>query len=258
VQWLDCEPLSNKMVSDPNTMETTAPAKRRSSLVVHRIPEEDDKTSIRKSVTFLFDNSSSGDGDAQGEHLASPSPLQLTAEICHDLWYQTPEITAMKQDAKRVLLNRTDSSPDERLGLERFNSQRAVWKRSAIHYVLMAQKQRHGEDFIRRVSQRCSAWAREMAIHQGFKDYCAVNDPLASLFGNEEENYNDCFFNEPYCCPATEWNSRRNDQRKAEDIETSSTTFPPITSERNVRQRHTSTVENDNYKEQRTSATDST
>jgi hypothetical protein len=144
-------------------------------------------------------------------------------------------------------LNREDADPDDFLGLERFNCQRAVWKRSAIYYVLLAQRQRHEEYFIRRVSQRCSAWAREAAVDQGFKDYCAVNDPLASLFGNEEENYNDCFFSDPSICISD--NNQSNKKRKTDETE-NDCSCPSIPRSRKLRTRTSVTVEKEEINEE--------
>lgn len=143
----------------------------------------------------------------------------LTENDCTALWYTPDEIATMRAAAKECIKHhhnhRRKSSlslddPDQLAGLERFSSQRAAWKRSAIHYTLLAQKQQRqlhdlrqdpykggkAAGFIRKVSLRCTGWAREQAIRQGFKDYCAVHDPLASLFEGSEENYNDCFFSD--------------------------------------------------------------
>merc|ERR1711957_688452 len=81
-------------------------------------------------------------------------------------------------------------------GLERFTRQRAIWKRSSIHYILLAQKQvkekKQGvlvnqdqqQEYLYNVSIRCSTWAKEAAFEQGLKDYCSIHDPLASLFAS--------------------------------------------------------------------------
>jgi hypothetical protein len=233
--------LTSMMITN---LEDATPPKR---IIIHKIPEEKDTRKIIKSVSFLVDEFP-GNGDrGNRENFGSCLPLQLTSELCHDLWYQTSEINAMKQDAKSVLLNREGADPDDLSGLERFNSHRAVWKRSAIYYVLAAQKQRQGEDFIRRVSRRCSAWARETAVQQGFKDYCAVNDPLASLFGNKEENYNDCFFSETSVYSSDSENSGK--KRKVDETEMESSC--PITPySRNVRTKTSVAVERDQAEEE--------
>lgn len=147
----------------------------------------------------------------------------LTEEHCSELWYQKSELAAIKLAAKVAIANRNkvQGNPDasfeqldELIGLERFSKQRAVWKKSAIRCVMMAQRQAKSlngynsiskEDYIERISSRCTAWARDAAEKQGFRDYCAVHDPLAALFSDcedsdhEEENkqnYNELIFGE--------------------------------------------------------------
>lgn len=244
---------------DGNAMleETTTP-KRRSSLTIHKIPEDEDKKHLRKRVTFVIDHNQCIGNDGNGccsnddtdDDSTGHPPLQLTDKLCHDLWYSPKEIGDMKLTAKRVLLNPNDANADELVGLERFTAQRATWKRSAIHYVLAAQRQNKGEEFIRRVSQRCSGWARETAFHQGFKDYCAVNDPLASLFGDEEENYNESFFSD-----VVEKNNITKNKRKASDINTNNGDSDEFlscltTPTRNVRQRSVKVEDEDSESNQ--------
>jgi hypothetical protein len=197
---------------DEPELEITQPdekAERRSSCMspsssgsftIHEIPQDDDnKTSgvsarpTKKSVRFAETTS------CEGGHV--PYWTELTHELCNDLWYQPTEITSLKQQARYVLTHRSTASADDLSGLEKFNTQRAVWKRSAVHYTLAAQQHRAGdESFLRKVSQRCTGWARATALKQGFRDYCAVHDPLACLFDEgDEENYNDCFFSDVPC-----------------------------------------------------------
>lgn len=162
--------------------------------------------------------------------ILSPSRLLiLTEEYCKELWYQKAELSVIKKVAKAIIARRDnkDKRNDNRNdynnynnnnddnyndGLERFTRQRSTWKRSSIHYILQAQKQynthhacknicnnayksandRAREEYIRNVSIRCSNWAKETALKQGFEDYCSIHDPLASLFtirdkGNKKE-----------------------------------------------------------------------
>jgi len=131
----------------------------------------------------------------------------LTTEHCHELWYQKSELAAIKHAAKVAIANRSyiEGNPDasldqldELIGLERFSKQRAVWKKSAIRCIMMAQRQIKSlyagnstiskEDYIQLISLRCTEWARDAAEKQGFRDYCAVHDPLAALFSDSEDN----------------------------------------------------------------------
>jgi hypothetical protein len=134
----------------------------------------------------------------------------LIAEHCHELWYQKSELAAIKHAAKVTIANRSfvEGNPnaslnqrDELIGLERFSKQRAVWKKSAIRCVIIAQRQINNlfagnstigkEDYIQRISLRCTEWARDAAEKQGFRDYCAVHDPLAELFSDSEDSDNE-------------------------------------------------------------------
>jgi hypothetical protein len=146
-----------------------------------------------------------------------PTTTILTEEHCNELWYQKDELLEIKKEAKEVISRRedrknknsnsdsnsnkndnnddNDDNDDTHAGLERFTRQRAIWKRSSIHYILVAQKQvkeKQGvlinqdqqQDYLQNVSIRCSTWAKEAAFEQGLKDYCSIHDPLASLFAS--------------------------------------------------------------------------
>eukprot|EP00537_Pseudo-nitzschia_pungens_P008745 CAMPEP_0172362022 /NCGR_PEP_ID=MMETSP1060-20121228/5731_1 /TAXON_ID=37318 /ORGANISM="Pseudo-nitzschia pungens, Strain cf. cingulata" /LENGTH=349 /DNA_ID=CAMNT_0013084439 /DNA_START=182 /DNA_END=1231 /DNA_ORIENTATION=+ len=146
----------------------------------------------------------------------------FTEEERRELWYQNDELALMKREAREAIEkhkgvfenpNSTAAEREQVIGLERFSRQRAVWKRSAIHYILTAQRQGNKKlkssstnvddqrnllaNFIQRISLRCTGWARETAKMQGFRDYCAAHDPLASLLGVKGKdglNYNELIF----------------------------------------------------------------
>jgi len=158
----------------------------------------------------------------------------LTEDHCRELWYQKDELVAIKHAAKVIIANSVflennpDTSSEDQdglIGLERFSKKRAVWKRTAIRCVLEAQRQMtelaktiHNdyfhdiskEDYIHSISMRCTAWSRDAAKKQGFRDYCAAHDPLASLFSDgghgemtledygkeNEQNYDEMIFGE--------------------------------------------------------------
>lgn len=188
------------------------------------------------------------------QHTTVESTEILTEEHCHELWFQKAELAAIKHAAKVLIANRKqiqenpDASSEEldgMTGLERFSRKRAVWKKSTIRCVLMAQRQvdellrtsgydfkNHGmskEDYIQAISLRCTGWARDAAEKQGFRDYCAVHDPLASLFSDNsefnenEQNYNELIFGET---PS----ENTNKKRKVEAME-------PMDSGRRIRYR---------------------
>jgi hypothetical protein len=165
---------------------------------IHRIPE--DEAPPEKKVHFALDDGNDRQCDNQEDSGAPPLWTTLTNETIDELWYQPAEIAAMKAEAKYHILHRGEATPDEVCGLDRFTSQRALWKRSAIQYVLISQRHNNGDEFIRRVSLRCSGWFREKACEQGFRDYCSVHDPLASLLDCDDvDNYNECFFSNEGC-----------------------------------------------------------
>lgn len=187
-----------------------------------------DKNSTGKRIRFApFPSKYRNDANknAPNESGGSPRVTDLfTEEERRELWYQSDELASMKQEAKVIISNHRKRSedpktPEERedmVGLERFSRQRAAWKRSAIEYVLRAQQQVRklrnastgfgkvsanvAEEYIRSVSLRCTGWARETASTQGFRDYVAVHDALASLFDeqgkNRHRNYDELIFGE--------------------------------------------------------------
>lgn len=179
---------------------------------IHEIPH--DSVPSEKRVHFSIDDD--GDKDSQ-DKIGTPSLwTTLTRDIVEELWYQPDEIASMKAEAKYYILNRKGATPDQLCGLDRFTSQRALWKRSSIQYVLTIQKKNKGEEFIRRASLRCSDWFREKACEQGFKDYCAVHDPLSSLLDSDNvENYNECFFSNTECVVRDGDNNNANAEKNS-------------------------------------------
>jgi hypothetical protein len=170
---------------------------------------------------------------------------ELTMDQAHQLWYKQSEIAAFKSSARRIVLSTgtVDEQPDEGecdpSGLERFSLQRSFHKKRAIQCVVKASKRRKdltplfvasgrvcslepdlmiSENSVSLIYQHCSAVATEIALEQGFKDFCQVYDPLASLLGDANiddmedmnsdrsdmksdsnsarQNYNDYFFSD--------------------------------------------------------------
>jgi len=189
----------------------------------------------KKTVRFAPEPSMNANRGSQQRTSVKPWGGELTEDHCHELWYQKDELATIKHDAKVVIANRnkilkkktTNVSSEEReswVGLERFSKQRGMWKKSGLRCILMAQRQMDGfdaqitdnilskEEYIRNISLKCTAWSRDAAQKQGFHAYCAVHDPLASLFSDkefnsseisledytmeEEQNYNEMIFGE--------------------------------------------------------------
>lgn len=189
----------------------------------------------KKTVRFTPEPSMNANRGSQQRNSVKPWGGELTEDHCHELWYQKDELATIKHEAKVVIANRnkilkkktTNVSSEEReswVGLERFSKQRGMWKKSGLRCILMAQRQMDGfdaqitdnilskEEYIRNISLKCTAWSRDAAQKQGFHAYCAVHDPLASLFSDkefnsseisledytreEEQNYNEMIFGE--------------------------------------------------------------
>jgi hypothetical protein len=106
----------------------------------------------------------------------SPLFSTLTTETCAQLWYHTAEISAFKRQVGTILLSSGNKNQDDRCGLERHSIERDRAKKAAIKLVILAQSMQLGDsdDFLKLVSEKCSARAREMAFSQGFHDHCQV------------------------------------------------------------------------------------
>jgi hypothetical protein len=108
----------------------------------------------------------------------------LTLEISRQLlWYQNDEITGFKRDIGTILVHGS-SNEDDRCGLERHSLERDKAKKYAVRLVVLAQKLGNGAEFLRTVSRKCSAHARDLAFVQGLQDYCQVyneEEPLPSF-----------------------------------------------------------------------------
>jgi len=161
------------------------------------------------------------DTTVKNKERSTPQPWNgtLTEEHCKELWYQKEELVAIKHAAKVLIArrNKTQSNSEftpeehqELVGLERFNKQRAVWKKLSIRSILMAQREMSQlhvrsiyngfgiskDEYIQKVSLRRSEWASEAAKMQGFRDYCAVHDPLAPLFGDSDSNNGNAYWDD--------------------------------------------------------------
>jgi len=112
---------------------------------------------------------------------------QLSPEMIAATWYSYQEIQHFKEEVRSAVLRHyyqqgeTKNEDDEMAGLEKYDPQRSQYKQSALHYTLQAQSQSRDPSFLRSIARRCTAWARTLAINQGFNDYCAVYDPLDGL-----------------------------------------------------------------------------
>jgi hypothetical protein len=122
----------------------------------------------RARVRFAVEN-------AEEPVLKDAAPLFpcLTLEISRQLWYQNDEITGFKRAIGNILVHGS-THEDDRCGLERHSLERDKAKKYAIRLVVLAQKVGKGAEFLRTVSRKCSAHARDLAFAQGLQDYCQV------------------------------------------------------------------------------------
>ena len=148
--------------------------------------------SLKRSRRVHFERSETDTRDCEG---AGPLFQTLDEQTCSEIWYNPVEIGQFKKEARKIILQSPEDE-DKLCGLERFNYERSMGKKSVLRLVLRAQKEDKRPEFIRQVYEKCASWATEYALEQGFVDFCRVYDPLQSLLGTASENYNDCFFNQ--------------------------------------------------------------
>jgi len=137
---------------------------------------------------------------------------ELTEENCKQLWYQKDELSAMKKEVRFLLtqighfpttlaqqqqkhniptvdqddfLRQFETEDQTLAGLGRFGFQRTQYKRSALYYVLAAQREylgKHKNEYLKAISRRCTGWARRVAAEEGFSVFCEVyGDPIENL-----------------------------------------------------------------------------
>ena len=120
--------------------------------------------------------------------------------MIEDMWFTYEEITKFKHDVRSLVIRKVqrnnnkgitnnDDNDEEMSGLEKYNPQRSAYKKSALYHILNAQKKSRDPQFLRAVSRRSTAWARAIANEQGFKDYCAIYDPLDDLLDFENLDF---------------------------------------------------------------------
>jgi hypothetical protein len=179
----------------------------------------------RRRVTFAFDDENNDDDETNTQKChkgAAPLLSTLTPEVCRDVWYQPDEISALKKRTRDLVFYGSTELGDDMSGLERYCMERSKYKRQVLQYVLRMQKEQKGADFLRTAARKCTGWARDLALHEGFIAFCDVYDPLACLLGGDclDENFDDRLF--------------RDDNKRKTAVET-----PQTSGDRRVRQRTT-------------------
>lgn len=156
-------------------------------------------------IRFILDT----DDETNEDETTNAPPL--TPECCAELWYQPYEIDAFKSETRNLCLYGGTGAKDEFCGLERFTHERLRHKKQVIHYVLYmaVHKQKRGAHFLRYVTENVTAWARDIAVSQGYADFCQAYNSSKSWPGNDCESHKHRLF------------STENGKRKLVDAEPS-------------------------------------
>lgn len=108
----------------------------------------------------------------------------FTPQERNTLWYHPMDLVGFKIEAREISrrIRRNSSSFDDARGLEhRISMERQKNKILAIRAILKAQDL-HSPQELARIASRCTAWAKEVALLAGSKDYyTAYNPELAHL-----------------------------------------------------------------------------
>lgn len=213
-------------VKDDIIMKSPPRRKRQRKIIIRKkvhFADEDEDEDNEKHMTNNMVNDENSKRNNKGMPKRKELPAGLTLASCEELWYHNKEIESFKLATRDLTLFGKRRDDDDLSGLERFTMERSNLKRNSIRYVLLAQMQQKQQqeqnqhqqkgrresestEFIREVSRKCSTWAVDTALVQGFKDFCEVYDPLASLFGgnimcnssssSKMINFNECFFSD--------------------------------------------------------------
>lgn len=176
---------------------------------------EDENDTRDCSVRFALPEQEKENKEVHLVQAESNNITWLTEEDCRERWYQKDELSAMKRAVRMAILygisdeiENQQSEPSAfsfGVGLGRFSLERSQHKRSAIYHILMAQQharqqlasrnhsmslaqqQEATESWIRRISRRCTAWARHISAEEGFATFCEVyGDPIVEETPAEE------------------------------------------------------------------------
>jgi hypothetical protein len=108
------------------------------------------------------------------------------------LWYTSPELQLLKLEARNIIFRKDQpgSEMDELRGLERYDYERARLKRLTNQHILAAfRESMDNAPFLSLVCQRCTMWARNLALDQGAHDALMAQHLAAttSTFESEDE-----------------------------------------------------------------------
>jgi len=119
-----------------------------------------------------------------GSSSDNASGSSLTTQERNELWYHPNDLIGFKNEAREISrrIRHDTSSVECARGLEhRISMDRQKNKYLAIRAILKAQDV-HSPQELARIASRCTAWAKEVALLTGHKDYYkAYNPELAHL-----------------------------------------------------------------------------
>lgn len=108
-------------------------------------------------------------------------PNTLTTEERNELWYHPVDLVGFKNEAREIsrrMRHDTNNSAEHTRGLEqRISMERQKNKYLSIRAILKAQELNHSPRELARIASKCSAWAKEIALLTGHKDYYAAYKP---------------------------------------------------------------------------------
>jgi hypothetical protein len=161
----------------------------------------------KKRVTFAFDLSSSNalhpitttnNGSSEDQETKPHKSLEgypsmfetLTLEDIERLWYREKDVSNAKELTRSLVLSHLSRNRDtsdspcilprvdttkhiSMFGLRKYSYERTQHKRSALWYVLAVSQAYYSTnpEFVHAVSERCTAWARRVAYHEGVALY---------------------------------------------------------------------------------------
>lgn len=201
--------MLNPRSSPTAAMDTATMNTVESKSTSERLPEAASSIDSNSSFSWRHVYFSDGENDTQ----RSVTHKELTPDMIQELWYSQDDIERMKNEVRclvckqRQIMNTSareatndNSSMSTTSNLQRYGAQRSKYRRDTLQSILNAQNQNRDPEFLRQVSEQCTAWARALAANQGLEDYCEVYDPLDSLIGSAKDSENEGWWTAE-CCP---------------------------------------------------------
>ena len=155
--------------------------------------KDNTKHTSKRRLRFASDNDNSVEQQqnehSNGEQESRHEPLVLTDETCRQLWYQADEISHFKDSIRElVFYGQSQNGDDDMSGLQRYRIERAQHKRNVIQYILKVHRKIGIKNaaFLDKASRHSSAWAKSVARHQAYQDFCSVYEKPSPLLLSAE------------------------------------------------------------------------